>query len=156
MTAESAVPRYVKEAIASFHSIMASNRKGAMEKLNRVNKGELFVLNYLASSRDTVLPTELSGALKSSNARISVLLGVLEKKGHIERSIDTEDRRNVLVSITATGRERVAREMRKMRGCMLEVFTGMGEEDTREFIRLVKVFLTLMYKHMPDGQGKDC
>lgn len=152
MTAQNDPLPYVREAVLSFEKIMASSQKGAMENLNRANKGELFVLHHLASSRDKVLPTELSAALGSSNARISVLLGVLEKKGQIERSIDKNNRRNVLVSLTPAGQERVVREMGKMQGCLAKVFTHLGEGDTSDFIRLLKRFSELIQQHMPNWE----
>lgn len=153
MGAGNDLPLYVREAIATFDEIMALNQKGALEKLNRVNKGELFVLHHLASRQDQVLPTELGAALKSSNARISALLGVLEKKGLVERDIDTSDRRNVLVSITPLGRERIATEMGHMRTCLAKVFTAMGAEDTLLFLRLAKRFSELVYEHAPTHLG---
>lgn len=153
MDAGNDLPLYVKEAIIAFDEIMTLNQKGALDKLNRINKGELFVLHYLASSQGQVLPTELSAGLGSSNARISVLLGVLEKKGLVERDIHTSDRRNVLVSITPLGRQRIATEMDLIRTCLAKVFTAMGAEDTLTFLRLTKRFSELIYEHTPTYGG---
>ncbi len=144
-------PRYVKEAIISFHEIMLNNRRNTMESFNRTNKGELFVLRFLLRRNNKeVLPSELGAALRSSNARISALLGVLEKKGQIRREIDQNNRRNILVTITKAGRERIKEELAEMQGFMARIFTDMGEAETREFIRLARRFSELARKHLPD------
>lgn len=155
MNLRSEFPGYIKNAIISFNEIMSSKRKNAMENLNRANKGELFVLHYLASRHDQVLPTELGAALQSSTQRISALLRVLEKKGHVERNIDQNNRRNVLVTITQVGRQHVTNEMAKMQRCMAQVFTEMGETDTGEFIRLLKRFSELTQEFSGPGCRKD-
>ncbi|GGH11652.1 MarR family winged helix-turn-helix transcriptional regulator [Paenibacillus segetis] len=134
---------YVEKAIISFSKIMSDNQKSMMDNLNRANKGELFVLRILTLRNAEVLPSELSEALNSSTARISALLGALEKKGQIRREIDKSNRRNILVTITEAGRERAEAEMNEIEGRMAKVFTEMGEADTAEFIRLIKLFSDL-------------
>lgn len=148
---------YVEKAIISFSKIMSDNQKNMMEKFNRANKGEIFVLNFLILRNAEVLPSELSAALNSSTARISALLGALEKKGQIEREIDKNNRRNILVTITEAGRERVEAEINEIEGLMAQIFTEMGEADTAEFIRLTKLFSELSQKyvaiHQKDEHG---
>ena len=146
---ENAGCSYAVSAFKAFSDIMSGQHKNnSMEHLNRANKGELFVLQFLAMQDATVLPSELSAALQSSTARISALLGRLEKKGQIEREIDKSNRRNILVTITEAGRERVESEMREMQKSATQVFVEMGEDNTREFIRLVRLFFELSEKHM--------
>lgn len=144
---------YVKEAAASFNEIMANSQKNALDNFNRPHKGELFVLHFLELRSAPVLPSELSAALQSSTARISALLGALEKKGQIERDIDKSNRRNILVTITAAGRRRIEREMREMRGHLIRIFTEMGEADTAAFLSLTRRFFELFQKHLPPCPG---
>jgi len=129
----------IEEAVAELE-IMMTSHKNAMEPMGRGGKGELFILNYLNNKDEAVLPSEIGDAMHSSNARISAALGSLEKKGHIHREIDTTNRRNILVTITDEGRERIRNDMMKMRGQMINIFTEMGESDTIEFVRLIKRF----------------
>ena len=140
---------YANRAFISFLDIMSGHQKNnSMEHLNRANKGELFVLQFLTMQSATVLPSELSAALQSSTARISALLGSLEKKGQIEREIDKNNRRNILVTITDAGRKRVESEMQEMQRNVTQVFIEMGESDTEEFIRLTKLFFDLSEKRL--------
>ena len=143
---------YVKKAVIAFNEIMSNSQKNMFENINRANKGELFVLHFLSMRNTEILPSELSAALQASPARISALLGALEKKGQIERDIDKSNRRNILVMITEAGRIRAATELQEMQRCMAQIFADMGETNTSEFIRLSKQFSELAQKHMPFGQ----
>ena len=142
-------PEYVKEAIVAFYSIMRNTHRDSLETINKANKGELFVLHFLAKEKREVLPSELSEALNSSTARISALLNVLEKKDQIHREIDVTNRRNILVTITPDGIQRVKDELTEMHNNMAKVFEEMGEEDTYEFIRLSRKFSEAAAKHLP-------
>lgn len=141
-------PQYINEAIISFHEIMSNRKKDMVENINRANKGELFVLHFLSMRNASVLPSEISMALHASTARISALLGALEKKEQIVRDIDKNNRRNILVNITEAGRMRAQDEMEAMHQGMAKVFAEMGEADTVEFIRLMRKFFDLGEKCM--------
>jgi DNA-binding MarR family transcriptional regulator len=140
---------YADKAFIALNEIMSSKQKNMLDNVNRANKGELFVLQFLLMSNTEVLPSELSAALNASTARISALLGALEKKGQIVRNIDKNNRRNILVNITEAGRNRAETEMEEIKSRMTRVFTDMGKEDTTEFIRLTGQFFELLQKYMP-------
>jgi DNA-binding MarR family transcriptional regulator len=148
---------YIEKAIESLTELASNNQIDMMESFNRTNKGELFVLHFLTLSNTQVLPSELSAALHSSTARISALLGALEKKGQIERDIDKSNRRNILVTVTDAGRKRIETEMTTIKETMTRIFTEMGEADTLEFVRLSSMFFKVSQKHMIDcmGNGKN-
>ena len=146
-------PEFVKGALMDFGKVMKTSHKGSMEDLNRPNKGEMFVLRFIAIRDREVLPSELREALNSSSARISALLNVLEKKGHITREVDVTNRRNILVSITPDGKSRVKEEMNVMNTKMAQIFTEMGETETFEFIRLLKKFAKLNAKADEKANG---
>lgn len=142
-------PAYVLKAIEAFQEIMSGKQLDMVENINRCNKGELFVLQFLAIRNGApVLPSELSAALQASMARISALLGALEKKGQIEREIDRTNRRNILVTITEAGKTRVQAEMADLYAQMAGIFVDMGEAETADFIRLTRQFIELGQKHM--------
>jgi len=141
---------YADKAFIAFHEIMSSKQNNMLENVNRANKGELFVLRFLFVSNTDVFPSELSAALGASTARISALLGALEKKGQIVRSIDKSNRRNILVTITEAGRDRAKAEMKQIQRSITQVFDDMGESDTAEFIRLASKFFDLLQKYIPE------
>ena len=139
------------EDIVSALEAMMSSRGNAMEHVGRSGKGELFILKFLCDKGEAVIPSEISGAMHSSNARISAALGSLEKKGQIHREIDTANRRNILVTITDEGRERIRANMSQMRERMIEIFTEMGELDAAEFVRLLQRFSDIAFRVFSSG-----
>jgi DNA-binding MarR family transcriptional regulator len=128
---------YIEEAIEALKSVMLGGKGNILEVLSRAYKGEVFVLKYLSSRESAALPTELSEALHSSTARISTLLGTLEKKGLVVREIDRDNRRNILVTLTDKGREQAALREQETRSRMARVLVELGEADTRELVRLI-------------------
>lgn len=140
---------YAEKAFVTLNEIMSKKQNDMLENINRPNKGELFVLHFLSMRKTAVIPSELSAALNASTARISALLGNLEKKGQIVRDIDKSNRRNILVTITEEGRKRAETEMKEIKSLMTRVFIDMGEEDTADFIRLTSQFFELMQKYLP-------
>jgi len=135
----------IEEIVASLEAMMSS-RENAIEHMGRCGKGELFILKFLYERESAVIPSEISGAMHSSNARISAALGSLEKKGQIHREIDTTNRRNILVTITEKGRERIRASTKQMHRHMVDIFNEMGEQDAVEFARLLKRFSEIAFR----------
>jgi len=139
---------YIEEATIYFKKLLAKRRNSEYERMMKEQKGESFVLHYIFSQNRAVLPSEISGALESSAARISAILSVLEKKQLLERSIDESNRRNILVTITEKGITRVESEKKKWDKILAAIFLEMGEQDTREYLRLGSLFTELISKHV--------
>lgn len=99
--------------------------------------GEMFILNYLTNKPDDATPSKLANAMNASTARIAMALRSLERKGLIQRRIDNEDRRKVLVSITELGFDLVKSEHEAVHDTMVKIIQELGEDDTREFMRIV-------------------
>lgn len=100
--------------------------------------GEMFILNFLAHGRGEALPSEISGAMNASTARVAMALKSLESKGYVARRIDRGDRRKVIVSITELGNELVRSEREEMHGRMVRILTELGEKDALEYIRIIE------------------
>lgn len=114
-------------------------------KLNRTVldsiRGEYGVLRYLLYVKDKVSAGVLTGQLHVVPGRMTDILNSLEGKGWIERHRDVEDRRRVVVCITEEGKK----QAKKMRSYIRKEYQGMfqllGQKDTEELIRLLKVVL---------------
>ncbi|BDR53547.1 MarR family transcriptional regulator [Bombiscardovia nodaiensis] len=130
---------YEEEAFEELSRIAVEHRALVPEQVNRSTRGEAVVLRALEKFGD-LTPSQLARIARLSSGRVSSLLRSLEEKGYIARQTDEQDRRNVHVSITPAGSEhnRKARSMMKEDVCW--VFEQMGEEQTREFIRLCSLF----------------
>lgn len=100
--------------------------------------GEMFILNFLVHVQDDVLPSELAAAMNTSTARVAMALKSLEAKGFIQRRVDREDRRKVIVSVTDHGNELVLSERKDMHDNMVKILSELGEADTREYMRIIE------------------
>lgn len=143
----------IEELVDSLGKVMSRGK--AMDEISRSGRGETFILRYLYAKEAPASPSELSEALSSSTARISAALKTLEKKGFIHREVDPDNRRFILVTITEEGRERLHSQMRNMRNHLIQVFTEMGEEDAREFVRLSTHFHEIAQRTMFDDCEQD-
>lgn len=99
--------------------------------------GEMFLLNYLFHLQRDALPSELSNAMNASTARVAMALKSLETKGLIQRRIDKNDRRKVIVSLTDQGNEFVRSERQDIHNKMIAILNELGEQDAMEYMRII-------------------
>lgn len=116
-------------------------RDPANRRTGRMFRGECFVLNYLLTDAGRIHPKEISVKMDVSSARIAALLGRLEKKGYIARSLDPEDSRQVVVTLLEPGRREAERAKAEGQRCMAKMLERLGEEDAREYVRIQKKIL---------------
>lgn len=100
--------------------------------------GENFVLFFISQNGGKVIPSDISNEMGISSARVAAALNSLEKKGLIIRKIDTEDRRRILIDLTDSGREQVNSHFRMVMNMVKNMLQYLGENDAREFIRIMK------------------
>jgi len=67
---------------------------------------------------------------------ISRMLGLLEKRGYVERTVSASNRRKTYVRITESGRKVFARSKQTMEIIIKKVYEKMGKEDMEQFIKL--------------------
>ena len=108
----------------------------ASQQVTKLVKGELFVLNYLATHEKAVYPKDLSKEMVVSTARIAVILNQMEDKKWITRTADTEDNRQILVALTEEGHHGIEQQREKIIHAVVQMFEKLGPEDAAEFIRI--------------------
>ena len=106
-------------------------------------KGEMRVLSYLYQQEEPVQPGELCQILDASSARVAAVLKRLESKGQIERRMDTDDRRKILVYITPAGHGLVEDRRGEMHKYIAEIIDRLGEDDAREGLRILARILDI-------------
>ena len=100
-------------------------------------RGEMAVLRQLGESELPVTAGDLSRDLHMTTSRIAAVLNSLQKKGMIERGEDAQDRRRVLVRLTAAGGAVCEHRKAHVRRRLAAIFERLGMEDTREFMRIM-------------------
>jgi len=120
-------------------------------KIDESMRGENFVLSLLAQKGECALPGEISSEMNISTARIAATLNSLESKGFITREIDKNDRRRILVELTPEGREQAHRQRHKILEGTTRMMELLGEEDAREFVRILEKLARLGPEIMGNG-----
>lgn len=113
-------------------------RDPTQQKLSKMLRGEMFVLNYLNEHEGEVHPKELSEKLSVSTARIATLLGHMEEKNLITRFTDAADNRQIIVRLTDSGREVIDKARAELFRYVTKMLEDLGPDDANEFIRLQK------------------
>lgn len=90
------------------------------------------------SSQAGAQPSVIAGIMGVTAGNITQILTALEKRGLVERTTDPEDRRKVVISLTAAGKEAVAKAGRAYREAYSGLLAQLGEERTDEFVELLE------------------
>lgn len=120
----------------------------ADQKLSKMLKGEMFVLNYLATHEQIVHPKELSEKMAVSTARIARLLNHMEEKKLVQRYTDKDDNRQVIVILTDTGRQEIYHMRAEVISYIYAMLENLGPEDAEAYIRIQKkIWKNFLEKH---------
>lgn len=113
----------------------------AYQQLSKMVRGELFVLNYLATHEAAIHPKELSKKMSVSTARVTFLLNHMEEKGLIARSSDLSDNRQIFVRLTESGVAAIQKTRSEVISRVSSLLEALGPEDAREYIRIQEKML---------------
>jgi DNA-binding MarR family transcriptional regulator len=124
-----------------------------MQQLYKANKTKIsdsmrgleMILYYIRYNACSV-PSDISREMGLSTARIAAVLNSLEEKGFIAREIDPCDRRRILVKITGDGKAFSERQETRLRETVVGTLRLLGENDAREFIRIIGRFAEIETK----------
>lgn len=129
---------YHKEAECAFEYMLKVNGFPVMKELKDLSQGELAILGYLTFKQDGSSAGELSKEFEVGSSRIAAILNALTKKGYAKREVDSKDGRKVLVYATDKGREEAILKKDMAHKHMVEFLQSLGEDDAREFLRIMK------------------
>lgn len=96
----------------------------------------LFILNDISNNKKVLLST-LRERIRLAPSTVTPIITLLEEKGLIVRDIDKEDRRNIYICISPLGEEYTKKAQKYIKDEMNEYIEYIGEEDTKELIRLI-------------------
>lgn len=117
-------------------------KRHPIDDLRELEKGESGILQALLinekSGGESLSPGELSAIQELSTGRIAIALNSLESKSHIERKMDQNDRRRIIVTLTNLGRQCAEQLLEETILNFEEVLRKLGEQDASEFFRILK------------------
>ena len=117
--------------------------KDSIGSKKNVNMPEYILLreiadNAIGAANNTEL-ADIRGYLAISKSAISQMLTALEKKGYISRTVNPENRRNLIVTLTPLGRECLNEIDSVYNSRFKQVAEGIGEKNMKEMIRLINL-----------------
>ena len=101
---------------------------GAQEEPGRLTLSQYSLLLPLSNS-DTARVSDLAAGAGIAPSTASRILDVLERRAIVRRSRSQEDRRGVMVTLTADGRAALVAQHEWMRGRQVEFFDGLPDEE---------------------------
>ena len=91
---------------------------------------------------------DIKNHLYISKAGVSKMLGVLEKKGYVNRDVDKNNRRNLIITLTEKGKNAVSSHYKKYDELLIQIIQQLGEDDTKKFVKYVNKFSDVMKKYI--------
>jgi DNA-binding MarR family transcriptional regulator len=97
----------------------------------------------------------MQSVLSVSKAAVSQTLGELEKKGYVERKIDSDNRRKILITLTDEGRAALENSTVALDKLVVTLINRFGEVKTGKLVSMVNSFAELVEKviDIPPGFG---
>lgn len=118
--------------------ILFSQREFLLNLSRDLNKdnisfAQFFLLSYLATSKELTM-TDIARKMGHSTAAATGLVDRLEKLGYMERTHAIDDRRKVLVRVTAKGVDLVSRLRDELQSRIAEAMEETQAPDVNSFI----------------------
>ena len=131
---------YQKQAreLMNYIILTERNRQSLLNVLSEVSKGEMAVLMYLMNEEDGVCASVISRFFKINTSRVAAILNSLSKKGMVQRQADSNDKRKIHIYLTEEGQAYTKQKVEILLSYMSEVLRYLGENDAREYIRIMK------------------
>jgi DNA-binding MarR family transcriptional regulator len=127
---------YSALAVELLEKMQALHKTGPHRHIIERLQGGAFVLHYISRRGEDVLPGEISQEMGVSSARIAAALNSLEGKGLLNRRIDSNDRRKILVSLTEEGKACADDLYNAVLKTAVKLLEMLGERDAGEYVRL--------------------
>lgn len=128
----------IKKLTLTFPTGMETN----MEKLN-ISMTELALMktieeNHLDSDKNTYI-SDIQNNLFITKAAVSQMLGVLEKKGYLNRDIDKLNRRTLIITLTQNGRDVLKSVEKDFSNMLGKIIICLGKDNTEQFIKSINL-----------------
>lgn len=111
-----------------------------------LSKNEMCMMKIISGSGGRVAVSHIAAKMRASPPLVSRTLRSLDEKGCIARSVPQENRRQIIISLTEDGISAMNAADQAVADFLGEVASEAGEDNAREFFRLMKLVLEIMEK----------
>jgi DNA-binding MarR family transcriptional regulator len=109
-----------------------------------INMAEAALMKGIADETLGSEGAKIQEALCINKAAVSQMLGVLERKGYISRETNRDNRRKIILTLTAKGHKAVQDTGRTVDALLSEIINRFGKNDTEQFIRQFNRFADIV------------
>ncbi len=148
--ASAEVFRAYAERLIAFGCEMGRLR--ASDRINKGMRGLPAIMRTLSMAGEPLSPSEIAHRTGVSDARVANALRALEERGLVSRSTSLSDRRRVEVSLTEEGAAQHERLRENGISMVADFLEELGEQDSREFVRIVGRIESLMAARYEQGR----
>ena len=117
---------------------------GKKSGLTDLTMPEYALMRQFALDNNTTDLTSVREYLTVTKASVSQMLASLEKRGLLVRQIDPANRRNLIVTLTPVGIERLRKKEFQVERRLQELLTELGRTDALQFIMLINNMNTIL------------
>lgn len=120
----------IEEVLNSFRRLYKTSYDIFNQKAKNyiITPGQFHLLNMILR-HDGINQRDLAAMLKITPATLSVRIKRLEKANYLIRSVDKNDKRNFVLTLTASGKELIDTSYEHMKKNMLLLFKGVTAEE---------------------------
>jgi DNA-binding MarR family transcriptional regulator len=116
---------------------------------------QIDILELLHVSDEGLTPAELADEVGLSRSAMTGTLDGLERRGYARRTPHAADRRMVLISLTAKGREFIARKLPERVRVLQLVYGALSAEERKTVLRAYRKVLEVLGHGLPDSRGRE-
>lgn len=127
------------------------------DRIGELSRGEfrlLFCIHKMDQAKDKIATGNLSERLHISKPAISQMMNLLEERELIKRTINRQDRRIMLVSLTEKGQVAIEQGIHLYMTMLENTLAEMGSSDGPEFVELFEKYVDCI-KKSKDRMDKD-
>ena len=130
------------------HKFRSNNH---LDKAIGMKKSEYIMLLKVESTIaefGTATVSQISEAMKMTNAAASKTIGFLEDNGYIEKKVNKEDKRQVHIELTQKGKEKFLYIKHEMDDFTQAVFDKFGKENADKLLELMEKMYEITSKEI--------
>lgn len=133
-----------KKYAEEFFEIIIGKHKNFINMPLECSKGEFGTLLYLVFINKDVTPSKLCEEIGVSLPRMTTILNALETKKLIEKTINSSDKRKIIINITKEGKDLVLKKREEAINNIIKIIEKLDEEEIKEYIKIAKKISNIM------------
>ncbi len=98
----------------------------------------ILMVDNQQEATENVFATEMAQQLNLSKASLSQMMNSLENRGFIQRTLNRENRRKIILTLTSKGRQAVKNAREAFLSLLQNLVQGLGEEKAAQLTELLE------------------